>query len=893
MVEFARLSPKELLAATEAALGSSELQAQHAELTSSKADIADLEKSVAGDGERLERLKGENEALERDVAKFKAREEKLAAAALQRAKLPWLKYEAARKRFAEAKEACDAAKKSADAKEAALTAANGPLRSKEAAEAKAVEALKAANAACTGAEKVAAAAFDKAGKAADDVETARNAVDAERARAAATAARLAKLGAEVEKLRVAASAAPAGPTPHQLAEFEDLKARLRAATDDAREAEAGVEELKGGRAAKHGALAKAREALESMQAQRTQRIKALASNPSSRQLPAALDALDKLRLSLSAPVLGPILCECAVPIRQHAGFLEQHVKADLWSAMVVTGTKDDYNKVSNLLRPFNISVSHFMGDPNAPIHHPVPAALLASLGVTHTLDEVFDAPPAVKGVLQSTSRLGTVHVGTAAAEQHWEALQAKGVRSLMTPSFSYRAKTSRYDSGNHIVNMMASREPRLFTSGSNPAAIAAAQQAVKDAEADLEALNVAGRKKEAEKKDLDRAVDDLARKKDTLAKTMAAGERARRSAQGALAAKEKALEADRAQSAGKDGVARLIKAVEKAVKKQAEAAVASAKAVAESAHRVLARAPLAWAAAELKEQARVLNEDTRERSGEAARAKATHASLVAAVAQEKAAAKAAHADAERGGALDEARKAAFNELPDTEAELEALIETTTAEADSILCNNPGAVAEYTKKKAEIAELSRSHAKAAAKLAGAQAHIDGVKAAWLPKLRALFARISAAFGSAMAAIGCAGEVRLHEAGDNFADYEVLVMVKFRAKEELQQLTSHRQSGGERSVSTMCYLIALQDLTSCPFRVVDEINQGMDPKNERKIFQQMVASATAPGTPQCFLLTPKLLPQLDYSRHVTVLNIFNGPRVADVTNHWAASLFTGDE
>lgn len=30
--------------------------------------------------------------------------------------------------------------------------------------------------------------------------------------------------------------------------------------------------------------------------------------------------------------------------------------------------------------------------------------------------------------------------------------------------------------------------------------------------------------------------------------------------------------------------------------------------------------------------------------------------------------------------------------------------------------------------------------------------------------------------------------------------------------------------ERSVSTILYLISMQDLSKCPFRVVDEINQG---------------------------------------------------------------------
>jgi hypothetical protein len=35
----------------------------------------------------------------------------------------------------------------------------------------------------------------------------------------------------------------------------------------------------------------------------------------------------------------------------------------------------------------------------------------------------------------------------------------------------------------------------------------------------------------------------------------------------------------------------------------------------------------------------------------------------------------------------------------------------------------------------------------------------------------------------------------------------------------------------------FLRRVQDLTSCPFRLVDEINQGMDPRNERMIFSQV--------------------------------------------------------
>lgn len=92
------------------------------------------------------------------------------------------------------------------------------------------------------------------------------------------------------------------------------------------------------------------------------------------------------------------------------------------------------------------------------------------------------------------------------------------------------------------------------------------------------------------------------------------------------------------------------------------------------------------------------------------------------------------------------------------------------------------------------------------------------------------------------MGCAGEVSLQEDRDNvrrnripvlrvvigfnpqdFSKYGIAIKVKFRPNEELQVLSTSRQSGGERSVSTMLYLMALQDITSCPFRAVDEINQ----------------------------------------------------------------------
>ena len=75
------------------------------------------------------------------------------------------------------------------------------------------------------------------------------------------------------------------------------------------------------------------------------------------------------------------------------------------------------------------------------------------------------------------------------------------------------------------------------------------------------------------------------------------------------------------------------------------------------------------------------------------------------------------------------------------------------------------------------------------------------------------------------------------------------------------------------------MSLQSISSAPFRVVDEINQGMDPLNERRIHTLMVETACHTSSPsdhpsQYFLITPKLLPNLDYHPKMRVLCVFNG-------------------
>ncbi|KAH0792271.1 structural maintenance of chromosomes protein 5 [Histomonas meleagridis] len=140
-------------------------------------------------------------------------------------------------------------------------------------------------------------------------------------------------------------------------------------------------------------------------------------------------------------------------------------------------------------------------------------------------------------------------------------------------------------------------------------------------------------------------------------------------------------------------------------------------------------------------------------------------------------------------------------------------------------------------------------------------------------------ISNSFTELMNSCGYRGEVHLdYDVKEKLETYKLNLLVAFNKVSKLNILSSSRQSGGEKSVTTLMYLLALQDCTKFPFRVVDEINQGMDEVNDRNTFSQVMSYAIRKNqASQYFLVTPKLLPELDLLDGVTVLVVMNGPFV----------------
>ncbi|KAJ5706769.1 hypothetical protein N7488_006570 [Penicillium malachiteum] len=236
--------------------------------------------------------------------------------------------------------------------------------------------------------------------------------------------------------------------------------------------------------------------------------------------------------------------------------------------------------------------------------------------------------------------------------------------------------------------------------------------------------------------------------------------------------------------------------------------------------------------------------------------------------------------------------------------LNADIESAKAHLELTQGGSANMIQEFEERERKIERLRQKLASFQEQLDGCQAAINEVRQRWEPRLDALICKISAAFSDSFQRIGCAGQVTLDkveaEAGPNgapggseFQEWSILIHVKFREIEELSVLNSHRQSGGERAVSTIFYLMALQSLSASPFRVVDEINQGMDPRNERMVHGRLVdiACASEEGTDdegnsvggggggQYFLITPKLLTGLTYKPGMRVLCIWSGEHVPE--------------
>ncbi|XP_039282099.1 structural maintenance of chromosomes protein 5 isoform X2 [Nilaparvata lugens] len=218
---------------------------------------------------------------------------------------------------------------------------------------------------------------------------------------------------------------------------------------------------------------------------------------------------------------------------------------------------------------------------------------------------------------------------------------------------------------------------------------------------------------------------------------------------------------------------------------------------------------------------------------------------------------------------------AFAKLPDTADDIQQAIINFQAHADCLGVNEQ-AIVEYEKLKTNILRLKDELQEKTDEFNALKARTGQIKQKWLDELSQLVVTINKSFSAVFRRMGCEGEVSLTNNGneEDILKFGLTIRVKFREEDELQELDIFRQSGGERAVTIAVFMLSLQELTHVPFRCLDEINQGMDEQNERRVFKTLVETVKRNTSSQYFLLTPKLLNGLKYADEVHSHVIMNG-------------------
>ena len=128
-------------------------------------------------------------------------------------------------------------------------------------------------------------------------------------------------------------------------------------------------------------------------------------------------------------------------------------------------------------------------------------------------------------------------------------------------------------------------------------------------------------------------------------------------------------------------------------------------------------------------------------------------------------------------------------------------------------------------------------------------------AWRSVVGKMVEDVSSRFRAILSRVQGDGSVVLVGA-DDIEEAGVEIAVGFRGAKPIP-LDAYTQSGGERSVATVAFLLALQQHVKSPFRAIDEYDVHLDPVNRRRLAEALVSVVEGAGV-QYVVITPGPLP-----------------------------------
>ncbi len=143
--------------------------------------------------------------------------------------------------------------------------------------------------------------------------------------------------------------------------------------------------------------------------------------------------------------------------------------------------------------------------------------------------------------------------------------------------------------------------------------------------------------------------------------------------------------------------------------------------------------------------------------------------------------------------------------------------------------------------------------------------------WREELEKYVSRVSDEFNRILARFGATGYARLEDTEDiETARLEIYVGYGGATP---TLLDAYRQSGGERTVAAMAFLLAMQRLVKSPFRAVDEFDVHMDPRNRARVMELLMEYMSSVGG-QYLVITPGYIGDYVRDAHVIVVQKVEG-------------------
>ncbi len=151
--------------------------------------------------------------------------------------------------------------------------------------------------------------------------------------------------------------------------------------------------------------------------------------------------------------------------------------------------------------------------------------------------------------------------------------------------------------------------------------------------------------------------------------------------------------------------------------------------------------------------------------------------------------------------------------------------------------------------------------------------------WRKAMEDLVESVDPAYQSVLSAADASGFVKFEQA-DAIEDAGLDLYVGFRggAPTTLDPFT---QSGGERSVALMAFILSLQARIVSPLRAMDEFDIHMDPRNREAMFKMILSQMKQRESSQYVVITPSILTVFDRTAHViTVQAVHGGSEVKEL-------------